>query len=94
MRDALGDLLDDLTLIRLALGIALGWSVFRVADGVALTVTTVLTDFGDGHSFTNEPLTWYVGHRMLTFGKLVQGLIALAVVLVAATLVERRRRRA
>jgi hypothetical protein len=96
MRNALEDLLDDLTLMRLALGIALGWALFRVADGAATTVTTTLTDFGpqtySAHSFTGEPLTWYVGDRILTFGKLLQGVLALAVVLVTAILVERRRK--
>ena len=56
MRNALGELLEDLTLTRLALGIALGWA--------------------------------------LTLGALAQGLVALAVVLLAATAVERRRTRA
>jgi len=94
MRNALGDLFDDLTLTRLALGIALGWALFRVADGAATLVTTLLTDFGGPHSFTGQPLTWYVGDRILTFGALAQGLVALAVVLLAAILVEGRRSRA
>ena len=94
MRDAFERLLRDATLVTIALGIALGWALFQVAEGVSLLVTTLLTETPTaaevGHYFF-EPLTWRVGGRVLTLGALARGLVELAVVLAVAVFLGRRR---
>lgn len=94
MRAALDNLLEDLTLTRLALGIALAWALVRIGDGIGTLITTFLTHYDGQHTFSGQPLTWYVGDRALTFGALLHGFVVLAVVLLAALLIERRRSRA
>jgi hypothetical protein len=84
-------LVRELSLATLALGIAGGWALFQVAQGVAQSVSTLFSDPPDGtHYFVEtEPLTWFVGDRVLTLGALLRGLIELAVVVIAAALVTR-----
>jgi hypothetical protein len=45
MRNALERLLGDLTLVTLALAIALGWALFQVGEGIADLVSNLLTDW-------------------------------------------------
>lgn len=45
MQDALEQLLRDLTLVTIALAIALGWALFQVAQGVAQLVSYLLIDY-------------------------------------------------
>jgi phosphotransferase system glucose/maltose/N-acetylglucosamine-specific IIC component len=97
MQEAIERLVRDVTLVTLALAIALGWSLFHVAQGFAVAITSLLThpsssDLLDLQS--SEPLTWAVGGRILNLFSLVTGLIELAVVLAVALLVLRRARRA
>ena len=93
MRVALDRLLRDVTLVTLALAIAIGWSLFQVASGVGELVTTLLIDYPTESEITAsqlmQPLTWEVGSRILTFGPLLRGVVELAVVLLAAALVYR-----
>jgi hypothetical protein len=95
MRDTLDRLLREATLLTLALGIALGWALFQVADGVSTLVGTLLTDFPEPSDIFNvtssAPLSWEVGGRLLVLWPLVSGLIQLAVVLAVAALIPRRR---
>jgi hypothetical protein len=95
MGEALDRLLRDLTLVTIALAIALGWSLFQVASGVSELVTTLFIDYPDSAeilrgSRLSEPLTWGVGDRVLTFGPLLRGSIELAVVLGVALFVRSR----
>jgi hypothetical protein len=90
--DFLDRLIRELSLATLAFGIAGGWALFQVAQGVADTVATLLSEPPEGaHSFVgSQPLTWFVGDRILTLNALLRGLIELAVVLAAAAFVTRR----
>jgi hypothetical protein len=96
MREHLDRLLAQTTLVTLALAIAVGWSLFQVAKGVADLVTGLLTKYPDGISLgvvaRSQPATWVVGDRVLTFTTLVEGLVELAVVLLVAVLIARRPR--
>ena len=79
----------------MALGIALGWALYRVAAGVRAIVSTLLTDYPEPSELFNMTegagLTWVVGERILSLGPLVYGLIEFGVVLLAALLVMRYR---
>jgi hypothetical protein len=95
MRDALDRLFQDLTLVTIALAIALGWALFQFASGVSELVSTLFIEFPPSEDLLrsvrlSEPLTWAVEGRILTFGPLLRGAIELAVVLAVAILVRRR----
>src|SRR5919106_5778395 len=101
MRESFDCLLRDLTLVTLALAIAIGWSLIQVAEGFAALVSGLLYEIGDegpapnffapyGLTEWGGVLTWEVGGRVLSFGALVVGLIQLGVVLVVAALIYRR----
>ena len=82
-------LLKDVTLITLALAIAFGWSIFRLASGFGQLVSTLFIDYPNSDEFLrgtrlSEPLTWSVGDRILTFGPVLRGATELAVVLAVA----------
>jgi hypothetical protein len=75
--------------------IAVGWSLYQAASGLATFVTTFLQRFPTGSDeFGSAPytgqLSWQVGHRVLIFGPLVQGLLELAAALAVLVLVQRR----
>jgi hypothetical protein len=95
MGDALDQLIRDVTLVTLALAIAVGWSLFQVASGIADLVSTLLIDFpSEAEVFAenlSQPLTWELGGRVLTFGSLFRGTIELAVALLVTYLVLRAR---
>ena len=95
MRDRVDALFREVTLVTLALAIALGWTLVNVATALANAVTILLTH-ADNDELTayqrEQPLTWVIGSRVLTLGPLLTALIELAVVAaIAAYLVERRR---
>jgi hypothetical protein len=88
-------LLKDVTLLTLALGIALGWSIFRLASGFGQLVSTLLIDYPNADALLrgsrlSEPLTWSVGDRILTLGPVVRGATELAVVLALALFLRER----
>lgn len=93
MRDEIEGLLRDLTLTGIAFAIALGWSLYQLALGIAGFVDGLLTRvpnseggfFGGG-----QGLTWVVRHRLVTLDGILFGLIELAVVLAAAAFVRQR----
>jgi hypothetical protein len=93
MREVLERLVHDVTLVTVALAIALGWSLYQVAHGVGQLVTALFTDY-EGEALTVardfEPLTWEVGGRILTLGPLVAGVAEFVVVLAVAALLYRR----
>jgi hypothetical protein len=93
MRIEFERLIRDVTLTTLAFAIALGWSLYQVAAGLAFFVTTLLqrfnpNDFNGGPAYGD--LSWAVGHHVLAFGSLLRGLIELAVVLGTILLVRRK----
>jgi hypothetical protein len=94
VRDALDGLIRDATLVTIALGIAFGWALFQVAEGVSTLVATLLTRYPEpGELFDltrDQPLSWDVGGRVVTLWPLVEGLIQLAVVLGVAVVLRRR----
>jgi hypothetical protein len=65
VRKALDDLIREATLVAVALGIALGWALFQVADGVSDLVETLLTDYPEPSEIFNAangaPLSWDLG---------------------------------
>jgi hypothetical protein len=86
-------ILRDVTLVTLALALALGWTLVLAAQGVADTVSTLLTHYQHSDLLdiqSSRPLTWVVGGRILTFNSLLTGLIAFAVVLLVALLWRKR----
>jgi len=96
MRETVERLLRDATLVTLALALALGWTLVLVGQGLAETVTTLLTHYppGDLHGLPEgRPLTWIVGSRILTVSSLVSGLIAFGLAFAVAIAVDRRTRR-
>jgi hypothetical protein len=101
MRESLDRLLRDLTLVTVALAIALGWSLIQVAEGVAALVSGLLYEIGEEGPAPNffapyaltewgGVLTWDVGGRVLSLGPLVAGLVQLGVVLVVGAFIHRR----
>jgi hypothetical protein len=95
MQEALDRLLREATLVTIALGIGLGWSLFQVAQGVATAVNGLLTKYpaSDLAGYANsQPLTWIVHGRVLTLGSLLAGVVELAVVMAVAMLLTTRAR--
>lgn len=94
MRETLDQLLRDVTLVTLALAIAIGWSLFQVASGFGELVTTLLIDYPENTEIAAsrlyEPLTWDVGGRILTLGSLLRGIVELAVTVLLALLIRRQ----
>ena len=95
MRETVDRLLRDATLVTFALALALGWTLVLLAQGVAETVTTLLTHYPDSDLIDlsgGRPLTWAVGGRILTLNSLASGLVAFAAVVTVAVVIERRAR--
>jgi hypothetical protein len=98
VRDDLEGILRDATLTVIAFAIALGWSLYQLAHGIAVFVDGLLTHLpvGDGQYFGSGAggLTWVVGRRLVTLDQMAVGLIELALVLAAAAFVRRYAARA
>jgi len=91
MREAFARLLREVTIVALALGIAVGWTLIGLANGVSSLVTGLLTEYSDpAQIFEGAPLSWRIGDRVLTLYPLVEGLVELGVVLMVAWFVLRR----
>lgn len=91
MRESLDGLLRQTALLAIAAGIALGWTAVRVAQAAADLVVGSLDQRPEREGFPpyfgpvySETLTLHIGDRALLLAPLVHGLIAFAVVLVAA----------
>jgi hypothetical protein len=98
-RDALEDLVRDRPLTTLALGVAAAFALLDVGRGVDSLVEGLAThqqgQAGIPFGFVSPSqggLSWTIGHRVLTFDKLLLGLIELAVVAAVALLLSRRGR--
>jgi large-conductance mechanosensitive channel len=94
MREHIDRLLAQASIVTLALGVAIGWSLFQVARGVADVVQGLLTKNPGGLQFAayqnSQPATWIVGGRVLTFTTLISGIVELAIMLLVAALIARR----
>jgi hypothetical protein len=92
MRVHFGTVMRDVQLTTLALAIGFGLALIQTAEGLANFVEGV-TQHGSGASevrFEFGPsLNWTLGGHLFAFGQLVQGLIELAVVALAAVLARR-----
>src|SRR5947207_15977958 len=80
MRDELDNLLRDVTLTTLSFAVALGWSLYQLAHGVAVFIDNLTTHVpSDLHSYSvpGAGLTWVVGHRVVALDGLLIGLLAL-----------------
>jgi hypothetical protein len=94
MREDIDRLLNQTSLVTLALAIAIGWSLFQVAKGVADLVSGLLTEYPGGTDYlayvNRQPATWIVGGRVLTLTTLIEGAVELAMVLLVTVLIVRR----
>jgi hypothetical protein len=85
--------LRDVQLGTLALAIALGWSLYQTAAGVATFVETWVASGTSGWagyvSAQTLGLTWVWHHHVFTFNQLVLGLIEFGTVLLVAAYVRR-----
>jgi hypothetical protein len=96
MREDFEKLIQDTTLGTLAFGIAIGWSLFSVAHGLAIFVDGLTTHLSSqegpfSQTVSGGGLTWVVGHHILTLDPLVVGLVELTLVVTAAAYLKRRR---
>jgi hypothetical protein len=105
MRADLGRLLRNATLTTLALAIGIGISLYQIAAGIANLLTTLFTNFAPPFAGEPRPqflstirlqteasgggLTWVVGRRILTVGRLVDGVIELVLVLAVAAVLRK-----
>lgn len=95
--DGLEELLRDRPLTTLALGVAAAYALLDVGRGVDDFVEGLVThrhvQAGVPFNFVSPSqggLSWTIGHRILTFDKLLLGLVELAVVVGAALFVRRQ----
>jgi large-conductance mechanosensitive channel len=85
------------TLLTLAAAIAIGWSAVELAQAISTTIVAFLNETPDAglpeglHLFT-DTLSVEIGDHVLTFGPVLDRLIAFALVVGAVMLVIRRRR--
>ena len=92
VREELDHLLEDVTLLTLTFAIALGWSLYTLAHGVAFFVDGLLDHSNDsGLVGGGTGATWSVWHRVVTLDGIIVGLVELVVVLAVMVLVRRRR---
>jgi uncharacterized membrane protein YjjB (DUF3815 family) len=94
VREDLDRLLRDVTLVTLALAVATGWSLYQLAHGVATFVDGLFVHLPSGGGYYPQAglgLTWTAGHRVITLDAILVGAIELALVLLAAHRVARRR---
>ena len=84
MREDLERLLDDITVVTLAIAIAVGWSLYQLAHGIAAFVDGLLTHVPSADSGGYIGLTWVVGHRLVAVDGIVYGAVELLVALAVA----------
>jgi len=83
--------LRETTLATVAFAIALGWSLYQVASGMASLIVLALQDSGGADFEIQRPgIGWTWGGHIFNFQGLLQGLIELVVVLAVALLIRRR----
>jgi hypothetical protein len=92
MRQELDEFLGQRRLQTLGFAIALGWSLYQTAHGVAVFVDGLLTHLPPqiGGYVGQGGLTWVVRHHLVSVDQLLEGAIELLLVVVAWILVSRR----
>jgi hypothetical protein len=81
-----------LSLLTLMLGVALGWSLFEIARGIGVFVTTLLKHVPNEGLYQYQPLAWQVGGRVIVLQEVVEGLIELGLLLLLTAGIARFRR--
>lgn len=95
MNGDLGQIIRDVPLRTVALGIALGYALLQTAQGVATFFEDLSVHGSAAHevpSLITVPqynLNWVFGGHVFAFGQLVFGLLELGTVLLVAALVRR-----
>jgi hypothetical protein len=82
-----------LSLLTLMLGVALGWSLFEIARGIGVFVTTLLKHVPNEGLYQYQPLARQVGDRVIVVLEVVEGFIELGLLLVLTAGIARIRRR-
>jgi len=97
MREELERLLDDVTLLTLTFAIALGWSLYQLAHGIALFIDGLFNHLPPGSNgayltAVGTGASWVVGHRIVALDGVIIGLVELIAVLGAILLVLKLRK--
>ena len=97
MGEDLDRILQDATLVTIAFGIAIGWSLYQLVHGIAFFIDGLTVNLPSSspnglipYSTQSGGLTWVVGHRIIALDGIVIGLIELGAVLLVAMAVRRR----
>lgn len=94
LREALEDFLGDRPLTRLAVAIAVGWSLYQVVHGAAQLVDGLLTHVPSQGPFSGYlgcgGLCWEAGHRIVDIDPLLLGLIELTLAVAVGVYLRRR----
>ena len=97
MREDLDRILQDATLVTIAFAIAIGWSLYQLAHGIAFFIDGLTVHLPAAspnglipYSSESGGLTWIVGRRYIALDGIVIGLLELGVVLLVAVAVRRR----
>jgi hypothetical protein len=94
-RDSLELLLRETPLVPVGAGIALGWSLYRVANELGTLVVSLTVRFDRGaFAGSDGALDVRIGDRFVNFAPLVQNLLTFAVVLAVVLYALARTRRA
>jgi hypothetical protein len=91
VRQDLERLLRETTLTTVVFAIALGWSLYQVASGLASLIVLALQDSGGAdYEILRPGIGWTWGGHIFNFQGLLQGLIEFVVVLAVALIIRRR----
>jgi hypothetical protein len=97
LRQDLDRLLEDTTMLTIAFAIALGWSVYELARGVAIFIDglTVHLPAPDANGFSSGygsggGMSWVVGRHVISLDGILVGLLQLVFVLAIAAYVRSR----
>jgi hypothetical protein len=100
LRDELDRLLEDVTLLTIGFAIALGWSLYSLAHGVAICIDELTVHYPPNDATSGFPsggnanggLSWDVGRHVITLDPILVGLLQLTFVLAVAVYVRSRMR--
>lgn len=99
LRQDLDRLLEDTTMLTIAFAIALGWSLFELARGLAQFIDALTLHLpppdpnafgGRGYGSGGGGLSWVVGRHLISLDGLLIGVLQLVFVLAVAAYVRSR----